>query len=159
MEMQGERRIPAPRQAVWEKLNDPEALKQCIPGCESVEKTSDTQFTAKVRAKVGPVSAHFTGKVTLTDLNPPQGYTISGEGQGGVAGFAKGSAKVALEEEGGETVLRYGVQAQVGGKLAQIGSRLIDATARKMADDFFSKFVTVVTPGGPASEGSAPSTG
>ena len=146
MEMQGERRIPAPRQAVWEKLNDPEALKQCIPGCESVEKTSDTEFTAKVRAKVGPVSAHFTGKVTLTDLNPPQGYTISGEGQGGVAGFAKGSAKVALEDEGNETVLRYGVQAQVGGKLAQIGSRLIDGTARKMADDFFNRFVALMTP-------------
>ena len=146
MEMQGERRIPAPRQAVWEKLNDPEALKQCIPGCESVEKTSDTEFTAKVRAKVGPVSAHFTGKVTLTDLNPPQGYTISGEGQGGVAGFAKGSAKVALEDEGNETVLRYGVQAQVGSKLAQIGSRLIDGTARKMADDFFNRFVALMTP-------------
>jgi carbon monoxide dehydrogenase subunit G len=146
MEMQGERRIPAPRQAVWEKLNDPDALKQCIPGCESVEKTSDTEFTAKVRAKVGPVSAHFTGKVTLTDLNPPQGYTISGEGQGGVAGFAKGSAKVALEDEGNETVMRYGVQAQVGGKLAQIGSRLIDGTARKMADDFFNRFVALMSP-------------
>jgi uncharacterized protein len=147
MDMQGERRIPAPRQAVWERLNDPETLKQCIPGCQEIEKTSDTEFTAKVRAKVGPVSANFTGKVTLSDLNPPQGYTISGEGQGGVAGFAKGSAKVALDEEGGDTVLRYGVQAQVGGKLAQIGSRLIDATARKMADDFFGKFVALMTPG------------
>ncbi|MBV9153327.1 MAG: carbon monoxide dehydrogenase subunit G [Alphaproteobacteria bacterium] len=147
MEMQGERRIPAPRQAVWERLNDPDTLKQCIPGCQEIEKTSDTEFTAKVRAKVGPVSANFTGKVTLADLNPPQGYTISGEGQGGVAGFAKGSAKVALDEEGADTVLRYGVQAQVGGKLAQIGSRLIDATARKMADDFFGKFVALMTPG------------
>lgn len=147
MEMQGERRIPAPRQAVWERLNDPETLKQCIPGCQEIEKTSDTEFTAKVRAKVGPVSANFTGKVTLSDLNPPQGYTISGEGQGGVAGFAKGSAKVALGEEGSDTVLRYGVQAQVGGKLAQIGSRLIDATARKMADDFFGKFVALMSPG------------
>jgi hypothetical protein len=147
MEMQGERRIPAPRQAVWVRLNDPEILKQCIPGCQEVEKTSDTEFTAKVRAKVGPVSANFTGKVTLTDLNPPQGYTISGEGQGGVAGFAKGSAKVDLDEEGSETVLRYAVQAQVGGKLAQIGSRLIDGTARKMADEFFGKFVTLMTPG------------
>jgi uncharacterized protein len=146
MEMQGERRIPAPRQAVWQKLNDPEALKECIPGCQEIEKTSDTEFVAKVRAKVGPVSANFTGKVTLSDLNPPQGYTISGEGQGGVAGFAKGSAKVALDEEGSETVLRYGVQAQVGGKLAQIGSRLIDATARKMADDFFGKFVSLMSP-------------
>ena len=144
MEMKGERRIPAPRQLVWEKLNDPETLKQAIPGCESIEKVSDTEFTAKVKAKVGPVSASFSGKVVLTDLDPPNGYTISGEGTGGVAGFAKGSAKVALDEEGGETVLRYGAQAQVGGKLAQIGSRLIDGTARKMADEFFDKFVKLM---------------
>src|SRR6266568_786568 len=141
MEMTGERRIPAPRQTVWERLNDPETLKACIPGCESIEKVSDTEFTAKVTAKVGPVKATFNGKVTLTDLNPPAGYTITGEGTGGVAGFAKGSATVALEEDGAETVLRYGVQAQVGGKLAQIGSRLIDATARKMSDEFFKNFV------------------
>ena len=146
MDMTGERRIPAARQKVWEGLNDPEILKQSIPGCESVEKLSDTEFAAKVRAKVGPVSANFAGKVTLSDLDPPAGYTISGEGTGGVAGFAKGGAKVTLDEEGGETVLRYTVQAQVGGKLAQIGSRLIDATARKMADQFFSKFVTVMSP-------------
>jgi uncharacterized protein len=146
MEMHGERRIPTSRQQVWERLNDPETLKECIPGCQSVEKVSDTEFTAKVRAKVGPVSANFAGKVTLSDLDPPAGYTISGEGTGGVAGFAKGSAKVALEEEGGETIMRYGVQAQVGGKLAQIGSRLIDGTARKMADQFFTKFVTAVSP-------------
>jgi len=146
MEMQGERRIPAPRQLVWEKLNDPEALKQAIPGCETIEKVSDTEFTAKVRAKVGPVSASFSGKVMLTDLDPPNGYTISGEGTGGVAGFAKGGAKVALEEDGGETVLRYIVSAQVGGKLAQIGSRLIDGTARKMADDFFNRFAAAVNP-------------
>src|SRR3954471_15135246 len=144
MEMQGERRIPAPRQVVWERLNDPETLKQCIPGCESVDKGSDTEFTAKGKAKVGPVSASFTGKVTLSDLDPPAGYTISGEGTGGVAGFAKGSAKVALEEEGGETVMRYGVQAQVGGKLAQIGSRLVDGTARKLADQFFDRFAAAV---------------
>jgi carbon monoxide dehydrogenase subunit G len=140
MEMQGERRIPAPRQVVWERLNDPETLKECIPGCESVEKLSDTEFTAKVRAKVGPVSARFAGKVTLSDLDPPSGYTISGEGTGGVAGFAKGSAKVALEEDGTDTIMRYGVQAQVGGKLAQIGSRLVDGTARKLADQFFDRF-------------------
>src|SRR5216684_905271 len=115
MEMTGERRIPAPRQRVWERLNDPETLKQCIPGCETIEKISDTEFTAKVVARVGPVKASFSGKVTLTDLDPPAGYTISGEGTGGVAGFAKGGAKVTLEEDGGETVLRYGVQAQVGG--------------------------------------------
>ena len=147
MEMHGERRIPAPRQEVWERLNDPETLKECIPGCQSVEKLSDTEFEAKVRAKVGPVSANFSGKVTLTDLDPPSGYTITGQGTGGVAGFAKGSAKVALEEKGGETVLRYGVDAQVGGKLAQIGSRLIDGVARKMADDFFTRFVNAVSPG------------
>ena len=146
MEMQGERRIPAPRQIVWELLNDPETLKQCIPGCESVDKVSDTEFTAKVRAKVGPVSARFSGKVTLSDLDPPSGYTISGEGTGGVAGFAKGSAKVALEEDGGETVMRYGVQAQVGGKLAQIGSRLVDGTARKLANQFFDRFAAAVNP-------------
>jgi carbon monoxide dehydrogenase subunit G len=146
MDMQGERRIPAPRRVVWERLNDPETLKQCIPGCESVEKVSDTEFTAKVRAKVGPVSARFTGKVTLSDLDPPTGYTISGEGTGGVAGFAKGSAKIALEEDGGETIMRYGVQAQVGGKLAQIGSRLVDGTAKKLADQFFDRFATAVSP-------------
>ena len=147
MDMTGERRIPAPRQTVWEGLNDPEILKQAIPGCQEIEKVSDTEFTAKVRAKVGPVSANFAGKVTLSDLHPPSGYTISGEGTGGVAGFAKGGAKVTLDEEGGETVLRYEVQAQVGGKLAQIGSRLIDGTARKMADDFFNRFAAAVSPG------------
>jgi uncharacterized protein len=146
MEMHGERRIPAPREAVWARLNDPETLKECIPGCQSVDKLSATEFTAKVVAKVGPVRANFAGKVTLTDLDPPAGYTISGEGTGGVAGFARGSAHVTLEEDGAETVLRYGVEAQIGGKLAQIGSRLIDGTARKMADDFFSRFVTVVSP-------------
>jgi carbon monoxide dehydrogenase subunit G len=155
MEMHGERRIPAPRQAVWERLNDLETLKLCIPGCETIERVSDTEFTAKVVARVGPVKATFSGKVTLSDLNPPQGYTISGEGQGGVAGFAKGGAKVNLEEEGGETVLRYDVQSQVGGKLAQIGSRLIDGTARKMADEFFGRFVAAMSPedgaGGPPS--------
>jgi uncharacterized protein len=146
MEMHGELRIPAPRRQVWEKLNDPETLKTCIPGCESIEKLSDTEFTAKVVARVGPVKARFAGKVTLTDLDPPSSYTITGEGQGGVAGFAKGSAKVALDDAGDETVLRYGVQAQVGGKLAQIGSRLIDSTSRKFADDFFNRFVGVMSP-------------
>ncbi len=147
MEMTGERRIPAPRQLVWERLNDPATLKECIPGCETIEKVSDTEFTAKVVARVGPVKASFSGKVTLSDLNPPAGYTITGEGTGGVAGFAKGGATVTLEEEGGETVLRYGAQGQVGGKLAQIGSRLIDATARKMADEFFTRFAAVMNPG------------
>lgn len=146
MEMHGEQRIPAPREQVWQRLNDPETLKQCIPGCETIEKLSDTEFTAKVTARVGPVKASFNGKVTLTDLDPPSGYTISGEGAGGVAGFAKGGASVQLSEDGADTVLRYGVQAQVGGKLAQIGSRLVDGVARKMADEFFTRFVALMTP-------------
>jgi uncharacterized protein len=146
MEMTGEFRIPAPRERVWHGLNDPEILKQAIPGCETIEKVSDTEFTAKVVAKVGPVKATFGGKVNLTDLDPPKAYTISGEGTGGVAGFAKGSAKVSLDEDGDATVLHYEVQAHVGGKLAQIGSRLIDATSRKMADDFFAHFAAAVAP-------------
>jgi hypothetical protein len=154
MDMTGEFRIPAPRERVWEGLNDPEILKQCIPGCETIEKVSDTEFTAKVLAKVGPVRAHFGGKVTLSDLDPPKAYTIAGEGSGGVAGFAKGSAKVDLGEDGADTVLHYQVQAHVGGKLAQIGSRLIDATSRKMASDFFERFVAAMSP--PDATGEAP---
>jgi carbon monoxide dehydrogenase subunit G len=150
MDMTGEFRIPAPRQRVWEGLNDPEILKSSIPGCQSIEKVSDTEFTAKVVAQVGPVKANFSGKVALSDLDPPQSYTIAGEGSGGVAGFAKGSAKVNLGEEGSETVLRYSVQAHVGGKLAQIGSRLIDSVARKMAENFFTRFVAAVAPEAPA---------
>lgn len=146
MDMTGEFRIPAPRQRVWEGLNDPQILKQCIPGCQTIEKVSDTEFAAKVLAQVGPVRANFAGKVTLSDLDPPQSYTIAGEGSGGVAGFAKGSAKVNLAEDGGATVLNYAVQAHVGGKLAQIGSRLIDTVARKMAESFFTRFVAVVAP-------------
>jgi uncharacterized protein len=146
MEMTGEFRIPAPRQRVWEGLNDPEILKSSIPGCQTIEKLSDTEFTAKVIAQVGPVKANFAGKVTLADLNPPQSYTIAGEGTGGVAGFAKGSAKVNLDEDGGATVLHYAVQAHVGGKLAQIGSRLIDSVARRMAENFFTRFVAAVAP-------------
>lgn len=147
MEMTGEFRIPAPRERVWQALNDPETLKRAIPGCQTIEKVTDTEFTAKVVAKVGPVRATFGGKVNLTDLDPPKAYTISGEGSGGVAGFAKGSAKVNLEEESDDaTRLRYEVQAHVGGKLAQIGSRLIDATSRKMADDFFGNFVAAISP-------------
>ncbi|MDX6748867.1 carbon monoxide dehydrogenase subunit G [Geminicoccaceae bacterium 1502E] len=149
MDMTGEYRIPAPRQRVWEALNDPEILRQSIPGCQSLEKTSENELTAKVKAKVGPVAATFNGKVTLGDLNPPESYTISGEGSGGVAGFAKGGANVHLTEDGPETtILRYDAKADVGGKLAQIGSRLIQGTAKKMADDFFGKFSTIV--GGPA---------
>ena len=144
MDMTGEYRITAPRQKVWDALNDPEILKQCIAGCQELEKTSDTEFSARVHTRVGPVSAKFTGKVELSDIDPPNGYRISGEGQGGVAGFAKGGATVKLTEDGAETVLNYEANATVGGKLAQIGSRLIDSTARKMADDFFRKFAEAV---------------
>ena len=150
MDMTGEYRIPAPREAVWKALNDPEVLKRCIPGCDELEKKSDTEFAAKVTAKVGPVKAKFGGNVQMSDLDPPNGYTISGEGTGGAAGFAKGGAKVALVEDGGATVLTYTVNATVGGKLAQIGSRLIDSTAKKMANEFFAKFAEIV--GGAAEE-------
>tara|TARA_R110000868_G_scaffold65700_5_gene196195 strand:+ start:3913 stop:4548 length:636 start_codon:yes stop_codon:yes gene_type:complete len=163
MDMTGEYLVPAPKQAVWEALNDPEVLKQCIPGCEEVNKTSDTGFDAKVSAKVGPVKAKFSGTVTLSDIDPPNGYTISGEGKGGAAGFAKGGAKVALAEAEGGTLLTYEVNAQVGGKLAQIGARLIDSTAKKMANDFFKTFSEVVatssgTTDTPAAETVAPVT-
>ena len=151
--MSGEYRIPAPRQTVWDALNDPEILKQCIPGCEEMVRNGENGFDAKVLAKVGPVRARFGGTVEFSDIDPPNGYTISGQGQGGAAGFAKGGAKVKLAEDGDGTVLSYTVDASVGGKLAQIGSRLIDATAKKMADDFFSRFAEVV--GGPAA-GEAP---
>ena len=144
MDMTGEYRIPAPRQRVWEALNDPEVLKAAIPGCEELNKLSDNELDARVKAKVGPVSATFTGKVTLNDLNPPVSYRIVGEGKGGAAGFAKGGAEVALAEDGTDTILRYSAKADVGGKLAQIGSRLIQGTAKKMADDFFGRFSSIV---------------
>ncbi|MDP2331390.1 MAG: carbon monoxide dehydrogenase subunit G [Reyranella sp.] len=144
MEIKGEYRIAAPREKVFAALNDAAILQACIPGCESLEKTSDTEMKAKVRLRIGPVSASFTGKVTLSDLDPPNGYKISGEGQGGAAGFAKGGAVVTLREDAGETVLNYDVDAQVGGKIAQVGARLIDGTARKLADEFFSKFAAMV---------------
>src|SRR3954468_4158661 len=133
MDMTGEYRISAPRSRVWEALNDPEILKQCIPGCEEIQKQSDTEMTAKVVAKVGPVKAKFAGKVTLSDIDAPNGYTITGEGRRGAAGFRKGGAVVKLNPDGDDaTLLEYTAHAQVGGKLAQIGSRLIDGTARKM---------------------------
>jgi uncharacterized protein len=141
MDMSGEARIPAPQAVVWDALNDPEALKQAITGCEELEHDGENAFTARVRAKVGPVSARFGGRVELQDLNPPHSYRIVGEGTGGAAGFAKGGAIVRLEADGPDaTMLKYEVDASVGGKLAQIGSRLIDGAARKMADDFFTKF-------------------
>jgi carbon monoxide dehydrogenase subunit G len=150
MEIKGAYKIAASRDAVWAALNDPEILKQCLPGCEQLDKESDTAFSATIRAKVGPVSAKFAGAVTLEDLDPPNGYRIVGEGKGGVAGFAKGGAKVSLREDGGATVLRYDAEAKVGGKLAQIGSRLVLGTARKLTDEFFKKFAETVAPGSEA---------
>lgn len=146
MKMTGEEVIAASRQAVWNALNDPDILKQCITGCEEVKKKSDTEFEAKVTAKVGPVKASFVGDVKLSKLNPPRSYVISGEGKGGVAGFAKGGATIRLSDTGdAATKLSYDVDAQVGGKLAQIGSRLIDSTAKKMATDFFKKFNKIMS--------------
>jgi carbon monoxide dehydrogenase subunit G len=157
MEIKGEYRIPAKREVVWRALNDPEILKQTIPGCDELTKISDTEMMGKVTAKVGPVSAKFSGKVTLSDINPPESYKIFGEGQGGVAGFAKGGATVHLAENGNETVLTYVADAQVGGKLAQIGSRLIQSTSTMMANQFFSKFAEVVaSSAAPPPPGEAP---
>jgi carbon monoxide dehydrogenase subunit G len=149
MEIKGEYRIAASREKVFAALNDAAILQACIPGCESLEKSSDTEMKAKVRMRIGPVSASFTGKVTLSDLDPPNGYKISGEGNGGVAGHAKGGATVTLKEDGpNATILSYVVKADVGGKLAQVGGRLIDSTAKKLAGEFFEKFGAIV--GGPA---------
>lgn len=145
MDMSGEYRIPAPRERVWAALNDPETLKQAIPGCEELTKHSDTELEAKVTAKVGPVKAKFGGNVRLENINAPESYSIVGEGKGGAAGFAKGGADVHLKEDGSDTILTYSAKAEVGGKLAQIGSRLIQGTAKKMADDFFGKFSQIVT--------------
>ena len=144
MEIKGEYRIAAPRDKVFAALNDTAVLQACIPGCEALEKQSDTEMSAKVRLRIGPVSASFSGKVTLSDIDPPNGYKISGEGQGGVAGFAKGGAVVRLADDGGVTVLTYDVDAQVGGKIAQVGARLIQGTAKKLADQFFGKFAESV---------------
>ncbi len=156
MDITGEVRIPASRDAVWRALNDPEVLRRCIPGCEQIDKLSDTEFVAKVTARVGPVKVGFSGKVTLSDLDPPNGYRISGEGQGGAAGFAKGGAEVRLAPDNGGTVLSYRASAEVGGKLAQIGSRLIEGTARKLAADFFEAFAATVGPPAAAVPAAAP---
>jgi len=144
MTMTGEVDLAAPREAVWAKLNDPEVLKACIPGCESLELIGDHEFQAVAVNKVGPVKARFKGKVRLTDLDPPNGYKISGEGDGGVAGFAKGGAEVKLTPKDSGTLLTYRVEAQIGGKLAQLGQRLINGAAKKMADEFFVKFAEAV---------------
>jgi carbon monoxide dehydrogenase subunit G len=144
MTMTGEVQLAAPRETVWAKLNDPATLKACIPGCEELNMLSDHEFEAVAVNKIGPVKAKFKGKVTLSDLDPPNGYRISGQGDGGVAGFAKGGAVVALSDKDGGTLLTYNVEAQIGGKLAQLGQRLINGAAKKMADQFFENFATAV---------------
>lgn len=142
MDIHGQYRIQAPRDVVWAALNDPDVLKRCIPGCKELEQKSPTDLAAKVTLKIGPISATFTGAVTLENLNPPAGYTIVGQGQGGAAGFAKGRAEVALAEvDGGETDLTYTAKAEVGGKIASLGGRLVEATSKKLADEFFGSFV------------------
>ncbi|ABD07795.1 Carbon monoxide dehydrogenase subunit G [Rhodopseudomonas palustris HaA2] len=143
MTMSGEYLLEAPRETVWERLNDPAVLKECIPGCEQLERTDDG-FDAVAKMKVGPVSARFKGKVRLSDLDPPSAYKISGEGEGGVAGFAKGGASMALTEHEDGTLLKYLVEAHVGGKVAQLGQRLINGAAKKLADEFFTKFAAIV---------------
>ena len=140
MEMSGEQLIPAPQRVVWDALNDPEMLKASVPGCESIERTGDNEYQVQMVARVGPVSAKFKGKLTLSDVKPPDSYSIAFEGQGGPAGFAKGGAHVRLAPEADKTKLSYDVKASVGGKLAQIGSRLVDAAAKKIADEFFKNF-------------------
>jgi carbon monoxide dehydrogenase subunit G len=147
MTMSGEVVLPADKATVWERLNDPETLKASIPGCQSLDKDSDTQFRAVAKIKIGPVSATFRGKVELQDMDPPNGYRIQGEGEGGVAGFAKGGAVVRLAEDPSGTKLTYDVEAQIGGKLAQLGARLINGVAKKMADEFFTKFAAAVKAG------------
>jgi carbon monoxide dehydrogenase subunit G len=150
MDMSGERRIAASRERVWTALNDPEILKASIPGCETLTRESDSDLKATVSVKIGPIAAKFLGKVQLLDLDPPNSYRIEGEGQGGVAGFAKGGASVVLTADGADTVLAYNVKAQVGGKIAQLGARLIDATAKQMADAFFDRFAAAVVTPAPA---------
>ncbi|MDR2856723.1 MAG: carbon monoxide dehydrogenase subunit G [Novosphingobium sp.] len=140
MEMKGEQRIVAPRMRVWEALNDPEVLRQCIPGCQSLEKVSDDRLQAIVEIRIGPIGARFNGAVTISDADPPASYTISGEGQGGTVGSARGGARVRLAEVDGGTLLSYEVEAQVGGRLAQLGGPIIDATAKQLAGRFFTRF-------------------
>jgi carbon monoxide dehydrogenase subunit G len=146
MTMNGEVQLAAPIQTVWEKLNDTETLKACIPGCEQLDKTGENEMSAVATVKIGPVKAKFKGKVTLSDLDPPNGYKISGQGDGGVAGFAKGGATVKLTPKDGGTLLSYDVDAQIGGKLAQLGQRLVNGAAKKVADDFFENFAKAVNP-------------
>src|SRR6476620_159270 len=147
MTMNGEVQLAAPREIVWARLNDAETVTACIPGCEELVKLSDSDMTAVATTEIGPVKARFKGKVHLSDLDPPNGYRISGEGDGGVAGFAKGGATVALTEKDGGTLLTYNVEAQIGGKLAQLGQRLVNGAAKKIADAFFQKFAATVAAG------------
>ena len=144
MKLEGRHTIAVPREAVYAALNDPDVLQRCIPGCKELVRRSDTEFEAVVGLKIGPVKATFNSMVTLTDLNPPESYTLIGKGKGGAAGFANGGAEVRLAEDGGSTVLEYTFEANVGGKLAQIGSRLVESTTRKIAANFFEKFIEVV---------------
>jgi len=157
MNMSGEQRIAASRQQVWEALNDPDVLRRCIPGCQSLEKEADGRLRATVEVKIGPIGARFNGAVSLSDLDPPNGYTITGEGQGGTVGYAKGGAKVRLADDGGGTLLSYEVDAQVGGRLAQLGGPIIDATAKQLAGKFFDQFGQVVGAPAPAVEPAATS--
>lgn len=157
MKLSDEIRIEAPRARVYEALNDPEILRRAIPGCQALERTSPTELTATVAARIGPVKATFQGRVTLSELNPPESYVISGEGKGGAAGFAKGRAKVQLTEDGQATRLRYDVDADVGGKLAQVGQRLIEGSSKKLAGEFFSAFrAAVAAPEPTAAPAAAP---
>ena len=144
MKVSGSATLHAPREKVWAALNNPEVLKACIPGCETLEVTGENEFAAVATNKIGPVKARFKGKVRLTDLDPPNSYKISGEGDGGIAGFAKGGAVVALADKDGGTLLTYNVEAQIGGKLAQLGQRLINGSAKKLADEFFANFAKAV---------------
>lgn len=161
MRMTGDQRIAAPRGRVWAALNDTDVLKQCIPGCQSLDKESDDRLRATVGIKVGPIGARFSGAVTLSDIDPPNGYTITGEGQGGAAGFAKGAAKVRLTEDAGATILAYEVDVQVGGRLAQLGGAILDTTAKQLAGSFFRRFGEIVAaapePAAQATAAAAPS--
>ena len=156
MDMSGERRISAPREKVWAALNDTEVLRTSIPGCDTLVREPDGSLRATASVKIGPISAKFAGKVNLLDLDPPHGYRIEGEGQGGVAGFAKGGAAVKLAADGNDTILSYEVKASVGGKIAQLGARLIDATAKQMADAFFDRFAAQVATAAAEAEATAP---
>jgi hypothetical protein len=158
MEMTGEQRIPASQEETWKALNDPDVLKACIPGCESITLVNENEYNVAMTARVGPVSAKFRGRLQLSDIKPPQSYSLTFEGQGGPAGFAKGAAQVKLVPEKSDTLLRYDVKANVGGKLAQIGSRLIDAAAKKVADEFFQNFNKRMVAAGEATVTQAPHT-